>query len=113
VQTQQLKQREDWRRRREKYLRESDRHVELIKEGYECGDSSKDWAVIVGRGERGVMDRHSLGARLFLVRTDVPTSTSGARGNMTGRWPDRRRRGLLQGRVALSRGEKSSEFRKI
>ena len=52
MQTQQPKQREDWRRRREKYLRESGRHVELMKEGYECGDSSKDWAVIVGRGER-------------------------------------------------------------
>ena len=53
MQTQQPKQREDWRRRREKYLRESGRHIELMKEGYECGDSSKDWAVIVGRGERG------------------------------------------------------------
>jgi hypothetical protein len=79
VQTQEPKQREDWRRRREKYLRESGRHVELMKEGYECGASSKDWAVIVGRGERGALDRHALGARLFLVRTDVPISTSGAK----------------------------------
>lgn len=74
----QPKQREDWRRCRERYLRESDRHVELVKEGYECGDSSKDWAVIVGRGERGTLERHALGARLFLVRTDVPESMSGA-----------------------------------
>lgn len=79
MQTQQPKQREDWRRRREKYLRESGRHVELMKEGYECGDSSNDWAVIVGRGERGVLERHVLGAQLFLVRTDVPTSTSGGK----------------------------------
>lgn len=89
MQTQQPKQREDWRRRREKYLRESGRHVELVKEGYECGNSSKGWRVIVGRGERGALERHALGARLFLVRTDVPTST-GQRGNTTGPWPDKR-----------------------
>ena len=71
MQTQEPKQREDWRRRREKYLRESGRHIELMKEGYECGDSSKDWAVIVGRGGRVALERHALGARLFLVRTDV------------------------------------------
>jgi hypothetical protein len=77
VQTQQPKKRGNWRRRREKYLRESGRHVELMKEGYDCGDSSNDWAVIVGRGNRGALKRHALGARLFLVRTDVATSTSG------------------------------------
>ena len=76
VQTQQLLRREDWRRRREKYLRESGRHVELIKEGYGvAADSSNGWAVIVGRGERGALERHARGARLFLVRTDVPPST--------------------------------------
>ncbi len=74
MQTQEPKQREDWRRRREKYLRESGRHVELMKEGYACGDSSNEWAVIVGRSERGALERHALGARLFLVRTDVPNS---------------------------------------
>ena len=79
MQTQEPKQREDWRRRREKYLRESDRHVELMKEGYECSDSSKDWAVIVGGGGHGAWERHALGARLFLVRTYVPPSTSSAR----------------------------------
>ena len=62
-----------------KYLRESGRHVELVKEGYECGDSSKDWAVIVGRGGHGALARHALGARLFLVRADAPPSTSSAR----------------------------------
>jgi hypothetical protein len=79
MQTQQPKQCEAWRRRREHYLRESGRHVELVKEGYECGDSSKDWAVIVGRGGHGALERHALGARLFLVRADVPPSTSGGR----------------------------------
>jgi hypothetical protein len=78
VQTQKPKQREDWRSRREKYLRESDRHVDLMKEGYECGDCSKDWAVIVGRGGRGTLERQALGARLFLVRADMPPSTSSA-----------------------------------
>ena len=79
VQTQEPKQREDWRRRREEYLRESGRHVELIKEGYEYADSSNGWAVIVGRGERGALERHVRGARLFLVRADAPPSTSSAR----------------------------------
>ena len=78
MQTQQLPRREDWRRRREKYLRESGRHVELMKEGYDCGDSSNDWAVIVGRGARGTFERHALNARLFLVRADAPPSTSSA-----------------------------------
>ena len=50
-----------------------------MKEGYEYGASSKDWAVIVSRGERRALERHARGARLFLVRTDVPTSTSGAK----------------------------------
>lgn len=79
MQTQEPRQREDWRRRREKYLRESGRHVELIKEGYEYADSSNGWAVIVGRGERRALERHARGARLFVVRTDVPTSMSGAK----------------------------------
>jgi hypothetical protein len=51
----------------------------LIKEGYEYADASNGWAVIVGRGERGALERHARGARLFLVRTDVPPSTSSAR----------------------------------
>ena len=108
MQTQQPKQREDWRRRREKYLRESGRHVELMKEGYECGDSSKDWAVIVGRGERGALERHALGARLFLVRTDVPhIHVRRKEGTRQAHGPDKRRRGLLQrAEFVLSRGEK-------
>jgi len=79
VQTQQPKQRGDWRRRREKYLRESGRHIELMKEGYECGDSSKHWAVIAGRGERRTLERYGPGARLFLVRTDLNRAQAGAK----------------------------------
>ena len=37
---QRTKQCEAWRRRREQYLRESGRHVELIKEGYASADST-------------------------------------------------------------------------
>jgi hypothetical protein len=89
VQTQQPRQREGWRRRREKYLRESGRHVELMKEGYECGTSSKGWAVIVGRGERGTLEGHALNARLFLVRTDVRHPRPAQRGSTTGPGPEK------------------------
>ena len=61
-----------------KYLRESGRHIELMKEGYECGDSSKDWAVIVGRSDRADLDRHAPGARLFVVRGDLNLAQAGA-----------------------------------
>jgi hypothetical protein len=51
----------------------------LMKEGYECGDSPKDWAVIVGRRGHGALERHAVRARLFLVSADEPPSTSSAR----------------------------------
>jgi len=79
VQTQQPRERGDWHRRREKYLRESGRHVELVKEGYECGDTSKDWAVIVGNGERTALGRQVPGARLFVVTGDMNLTQAGAR----------------------------------
>ena len=79
MQTQQPKKRGNWRRRREKYLRESGRHLEVIKEGYECEDSSKDWAVIAGRGERIALERHDPGARLFVVRRDPNLAQAGAK----------------------------------
>lgn len=79
MQTQQRKQREDWRRRREKYLRESGRHIELIREGYTCGHPAKDWAVIVGRGKRTALGRHAPGARLFVVRRDLDLTQAGAK----------------------------------
>ena len=71
MQTKQPKQREAWRRRREQYLRDSGRHLELIREGYACGHPAKDWAVVAGRGDRTALERHALGSRLFVVRTDL------------------------------------------
>ena len=63
---QRTKQCEAWRRRREQYLRESGRHVELIKEGYASADST-NWTVIVGGRARGPLDRDRA-TRLFLVK---------------------------------------------
>ncbi len=107
MQIHQPKQCEDWRRRREKYLRVSDRHVELVQEGYECGASSKDWGVIVGHGERRALARYALGARLFLVKTDGPTSTSGAkRGHDRPMAKQESTRLAPRAEFVLSRGEK-------
>ena len=107
MQTQQPRQREGWRRRREKYLRESGRHVELMKEGYECGTSSKGWAVIVGRGERGTLERHALNARLFLDRTDVRDPRPAQRGSTTGPVPEKASTRFAPGaEFVLSRGER-------
>jgi len=69
MRTRQPKQREAWRWRREQYLRESGRHVELIKEGYASADST-NWTVIVGGRARGPLDRDR-GTRLFLVKESV------------------------------------------
>jgi hypothetical protein len=66
---QRTKQCEAWRRRREQYLRESGRHVELIKEGYASADST-NWTVIVGGRARGPLHRDR-GTRLFLVKESV------------------------------------------
>ena len=71
VQTQHPKQREAWRRRREQYLRDSGRHIDLIREGYSCGHPAKDWAVVAGRGERTALEQHAPGARLFVVKKGV------------------------------------------
>lgn len=81
MQTQQRKQREEWRRRREKYLRESGRQIELIREGYMCGRPAKDWDVIVGRGERTALELHSPGARLFVVRRGLNVGHAGEKGS--------------------------------
>jgi len=66
---QRTKQCEAWRRRREQYLRESGRNVELIKEGYASADST-NWTVIVGGRARCPSDRDR-GTRLFLVKESV------------------------------------------
>jgi hypothetical protein len=64
---QQTKQCEAWRRRREQYLRESGRHVDLIKEGYASADSTENWIVVVGGRPRGSLERNP-GMRLLLVK---------------------------------------------
>ena len=66
---QRTKQCEAWRRRREQYLRESGRPVELIKEGYASADST-NWTVIVGGRTRAPLDRDR-GTRLFPVKESV------------------------------------------
>ena len=66
---QQAKQREAWRCRREQYLRESGRHVELIKEGYASGEFTTNWTVIIG-GRAGSPLERNAGMRLFLVKEE-------------------------------------------
>lgn len=71
----QTKRCEAWRCRREQYLRESDRHVDLIREGYASADDTTNWTVIVGGRGRAPLKR-DLGTRLFLVK---PVFDLGAR----------------------------------
>ena len=66
---QRTKQCEGWRCRREQYLRESGRHVELIKEGYASADST-NWTVIVGGCTHGPLDRDRA-TKLSLVKESV------------------------------------------
>ena len=63
----QTKQYEAWRCRREQYLRESGRHVDLIREGYASADDATTWAVVVGGRARGPLNR-DLGTSLLLVK---------------------------------------------
>ncbi len=79
MQRQQPKQRDAWRRRREQYLRDSGRNVELIREGYMCEHPVKDWAVIVGRGERTALERQVAGAGLFVVGRELNVAQAGAK----------------------------------
>lgn len=64
---QQTKQYEAWRCRREQYLRESGRQVDLIKEGYASPDSTTSWIVTVGGRAGAAMERNP-GMRLLLVK---------------------------------------------
>ena len=66
----QTKQYEAWRRRREQYLRESGRHVDLIREGYASTDDAANWTAVVGGRCRGPLQRE-LGTRLFLVKSSL------------------------------------------
>ena len=59
-----------WRCRREQYLRESGRHVDLIREGYASADDATNWTVVVGGRGRGPLQRE-LGTRLFLVKPSL------------------------------------------
>ena len=63
----QTKQYEAWRCRREQYLRESGRHVDLIRESYASPDDATNWTVVVGGRARGPLKR-DLGTRLFLLK---------------------------------------------
>ena len=63
----QTKQCEAWRCRREQYLRESGRHVDLIREGYASADDATKWTVVIGGRARGPLKR-DLGTRLFLLK---------------------------------------------
>ena len=66
---QRTKKCEDWRCRREQYLRESGRKVDLIEEGYPWAGST-NWTVIVGGRTRAPLDRDR-GTRLFPVKESV------------------------------------------
>lgn len=63
----QTKQSEAWRCRREQYLRESGRHVDLIKEGYASPDPTTNWIVTVG-GRAGASMERNPEMKLFLVK---------------------------------------------
>jgi hypothetical protein len=64
---QQAKQCAAWRCRREKYLRESGRRVDLIREGYESPGCTTNWRVVVGGRARSHLNRDH-GTRLLLVK---------------------------------------------
>ena len=66
----QTKQYDSWRYRREQYLRESGRDVDLIREGYASADDATNWNVVVG-GRGGGPSQRELGARLFLVKPSL------------------------------------------
>jgi len=66
----QTKQYEAWRRRREQYLRESGRHVDLIREGYASADDATNWTVVVGGRGGGSLQR-DLGTKLFLLKQSL------------------------------------------
>ena len=66
----QTKQYEAWRCRREQYLRESGRHVDLIREGYASADDATNWTVVIGARGRGPSQRE-LGTRLFQVKPSL------------------------------------------
>ena len=105
---QQPKQYEDWRYRRKQYLRESGRHVELMKEGYASADSTTEWTVVVGGRGRGPLEPGPR-TRLFLVRRQFSTLVLDAKGAWTGSLR-KVRRGSAAGEVGDE--DRSSNYRR-
>ena len=68
---QRTKSSESWRCRREQYLRESGRHLELIREGY-AQEFTTSWIMVVGG--RGLLERAPK-RRLFLVKKALRETT--------------------------------------
>jgi hypothetical protein len=66
----QTKQYEAWRCRREQYLRESGRRVDLIREGYASANDATNWTVVAG-GRALRPWKRDLGTRLFLAKPSL------------------------------------------
>ena len=69
---QRTKSSESWRCRREQYLRESGRYLELTREGYTHAEPATSWIVVVGG--RGLLERAPK-RRLFLVKKALRETT--------------------------------------
>lgn len=65
---------EPWRQRRERYLRESGREIDLIKEGYASAAPTPTWMVVIG-GRTAARPRGNPRTRPFLVK-DGPRVTA-------------------------------------
>jgi hypothetical protein len=76
----QTKQCEAWRCRGKQYLRESGRHVDLIREGYASANDTTSWTVVVGGRGRGPMQREQ-GTRLFQVKPSLDHRARGRESN--------------------------------
>lgn len=64
---QQKTESKDWQRRREQYLRESGRQVDLVNEGYQSAGLSFSWTVFAG-GRVGTPLALNPATRPFLVK---------------------------------------------
>ena len=67
MRTKKVNARPNWRCRREKYLRATGRHDELISEGYEAAPPSQQWTVVPG-GRHGNHEQRPGATRLCLVK---------------------------------------------
>ena len=67
MQTRREQHKTSWRQRREEYLRSSERHSDLVREGYEPARPAATWTLIEGgRGSR-LRDVHT-SPRLQVVK---------------------------------------------